>query len=343
LLCDEVAYYPYKTYVRVLAPITRVRKGITVFASTPLEEKGNEFYEIEQNIKSGIWDGFVLHCSIWDDPDLSDQEKRQIERTYVGEPTTYKREALAEYAAAEGKVFLNFNPDIHIIPQSSFKFKFDLPTIAGQDYGFNPDPNAATFIQQQGQFIYIFEEHQMVKETINDFYHSLRIKKDSHGIGRIEEYCDPSDPGNIAAMNQLSVQDNRAPTAYKGKTTEVGYQLINQALASHSEDSTGNKIPQLYVTDNCVETITSLMNLAHMPANSSRSSVASNHRFSHLPDTLKYAFNSNRLHVHDSYGKVSEIAFLNDGGPAAQKKYATEVRDEWSMNGFNPVTREWDS
>ena len=350
ILGDEVSMWPAKVWIKVLAPIIRVRNGSVLFAGTPLEEEGNEMYEIERNISSGAWDGMVFHYSIYDDPDLDPNELDDIVRMYSTDKLAFKREYLAEYGAAEGKLFPNFSLEFNVIPENSFTVVPTKTTLLGLDWGFNPDPNVASFIQQQGNRIIVFDEHKQSLETINDFYQSIKEIVDKRGIQRKEAYADPSSPGQIAQINQLATANNEPQFCYAGKHDDMGISNINHAMQKLqlSSKETQEKAPQLVITDNCVMTIEALSNYAVVPPGSSRSVVMRNHIHSHIPMAMKYVFNSGRLYIQDAVGNVSPLSQYEDQLSEQirynNEKYGNQPRKNAYMEqGFDPLTMTWDS
>jgi hypothetical protein len=348
LLCDEVAWYPRHTYMGVLAPFTRVRNGITVFASTPLDMQGNEFYEIEHQIREGTWKdtGYALHMSLYDDPDLAQEDIKRIEVDYASNPNLFKREYLAEYGAMRGLLFPTFDQSLHVINYADFKFDPKKPIVAGMDWGFSPDPNAVLFGQQQGAFIYVFEEHVATGETIPTLYSKVEDLCSKHPWVRREGYGDASSPGNIATMNQSASLDGKPGWVTKSKSDTSGFDKINQSmlpLRTVTDKTTGARslVPQLRITSNCGNLITSLANLQELDPRASRSEKTSNHAYSHTPDALKYMYNSGRFFIQNSRGEVASRAFFADRQASPmQQIYAATRQDPFA--GYDPNTRIWD-
>lgn len=352
VLCDEMAYYPLGTYVRVLAPLTRARNGITLFASTPQTLKGNEFYETEQKILNKEWVGKVIHMGIYDDPSLSPAEREEIERDYIGKPQDFKREALAEYGSMEAKAFPMYDTTTHIISYDKFEFNPYLPVLLGIDFGYSPDPNAVVFLQQQGKYIYQFDEHVGYGETTPTLYQSIKEKLAKYNPVRVEAYCDPSNPGAIATLNQSAVAEGSIPFFYKGRSDMSGWDGIRQMMAplqrDNIEDVTEIAKPQFRMTSICANGIVSYSNFQDLPGSARKVEKTQNHEYSHSPDALKYAVNSGRLFIQNSEGEVSPVVFqiqemyMPRAESTGPQKYLTDLSRQVSL-GYDPNSRNYDT
>ena len=158
----------------VFAPQLVDYAGQLVYASTP---KGkNHFWKLKQKAKANPSKFFTSHCTMFDNPFISEEGRARLISEYTGEDDPlYKQEVLALYIVLQGLAFA--------IPQDSyiedrwhaadFDFSFHWN---GVDHGFSPDPTACVWIaynRRKGYF-QLYNEYRKTELLIHQ--HADAIK-----------------------------------------------------------------------------------------------------------------------------------------------------------------------
>lgn len=132
--------------------------------------------------------------------EITEQGKRTMGILDALTGVRYKRGRLGLWVAAEGAVFEEFDPDVHIVkelPKDPFYFRRILATV---DFGWtNPGVIQVWAVDGDGR-LWLLHEVYMTGRQVHDWW----IPKAKHlkERYRIETfYCDPSEPGYIDQFN----------------------------------------------------------------------------------------------------------------------------------------------
>lgn len=307
VILDEMADYPHGLVNSVVLPLVQVRKGNLVYTSTPKGTQLNEFYEAEQKIKEGIWQGKTFHMGIYDDKSLTALDVKQIEDEYRGKHNDFVREQLAEYGSSREKAFPVYKSNLSII--DSYDFDATYPLVLGIDWGFSPDPSVCLFLQQKDEFIVAFDEIVVNNLTVSMFYQKIEEKLKKIKPRVIRAYADPSAPANIADFNNNAMLHGRPAFCYAGRSDHIALDWITNAMMCRrpkyyvSGQGEAKKYPQFLLTNKMSITDISLENLENIFSGTPIERTQ-NKQYTHCVDALKYAFSHNIFAVQDVVGNV---------------------------------------
>lgn len=176
----------------------------------------------------------------------------------------------------DGLVYGEFDEHVHVIPQDSFKFNPNFPTIAAQDWGYE-DPAGTVFMQMlpNGDAVIFDELYERRKQT------PLLIKKylqPKHILYRPIAWI--ADPENADAIAQL--ESAGMPVIGANKDIEGGIEKVRGWLR------TADGYVRLYVTDNCINCIDEFNSYSY-PEKGGNKPID---RHNHLMDPIRYIFDT---------------------------------------------------
>jgi len=126
--CDEAVTYPSEIINMIVSRLSLPdsKAWMTMNPGPPAHYMKKDYIDRADDIRAKVWN-FTLD----DNPFLEESYKTWLKSVYTG--LWYKRMILGEWAVADGAVFSNFNPDLHVV-----KVLPDEPMDAiriGVDYG----------------------------------------------------------------------------------------------------------------------------------------------------------------------------------------------------------------
>lgn len=131
VVIDEAASHRESVWTEELRPALIDKRGWCLFIGTPKGD--NWFTKLHSRAASGSFPNWAAWKRItWDNPLISDEERKEIEEEYTGRPDKYAQEILADIGASQYLVYPQFNRDVHM-------WKWALPRfveyIGGLDFG----------------------------------------------------------------------------------------------------------------------------------------------------------------------------------------------------------------
>ena len=176
----------------------------------------------------------VFRARTADNPHLAPQFLIDLEAAYTG--TFARQELLGEFVAFEGLVYEEFDRAVHIVePPDEF-----VEVIAGVDWGYsNPAVILVVGLDGDKRACAVDEFYQR-RRRIGEIVEAAQGLAEQWGI--VTFYCDPSEPANIAEMQQAGLDAVAANNA-----VSEGIQRIKARLAV-AEDGR----PRLTATPQCV-------------------------------------------------------------------------------------------
>lgn len=110
--CDEWATYPFEVAQMIVSRLSMPGSKLwaTMNPGPPAHWAKKEFIDRADEISAKVWN-FKLD----DNPFLEESYKKWLKSTYTG--LWYKRMIEGEWAVADGAVFSNFDPEIHVIKE----------------------------------------------------------------------------------------------------------------------------------------------------------------------------------------------------------------------------------
>jgi phage terminase large subunit len=161
-----------------------------------------------------------------------------LEASYTG--VFARQEIDAEFVSAEGLVYSEFRRDIHVRDPAG---KIFVRVVAGVDFGFtNPSVILVCGVDSDGRLWVIdeFYERRVLPAVLVDVARSMMNR---YGISCF--YCDPSEPGFIAMMQEAGL-----PAIGGNNDLIPGIAEVSSRLAVQPDG-----LPRLFVAPSCVHTI----------------------------------------------------------------------------------------
>lgn len=135
------------------------------------------------------------HFILTDNLSLSDEQIRQTIQTYDPNSVWYKRDIKGQRAAAEGIIYANFNPDIHVIKGNTPESKARIAEIINNArlwYISNDYGTGTVFV------LGLFCIYQRKKYLVRSFYWDAkaknRQKSDSEYVGDLKQLIESANP-----------------------------------------------------------------------------------------------------------------------------------------------------
>lgn len=209
----------------------------------------------------------IVRASSLDNPYLDEGEKQRFKRKY-GNSDRGKQALYGKFAAAQGLVYKNFEPETHIIPHSEAT---DLIDPKWRIYGYDVGWSSPTVLLEIGKSSYdqlvVIDEFYETEAHVSDVIEWLRTN--SKPVRTIFADHEPKD---IAEFNQSKFQAEKAD-----KSLDSGIADVHHLLKSDNEDRVG-----LLISDNCRNLIREFLNYQE-------DEVGSNSAVDHALDALRYA------------------------------------------------------
>lgn len=183
----------------------------------------------------------------------------------------------------EGLIYSEFSDQIHII--DSWKWRPDLTTIAGQDFGYNNPAHTVYFQILANDDIIIFDEDFHMKTSTPTLIH--RYWKPKFYRYRIKEWW--SDPRGSDQIDQMKSAGLPAKPSRDAGDVDAGISTIRDFLKSHDGR------PRLFVTKNCKHLISDFDTYHYLPDSDKPAKDEGDHGL----DALRYG-------VHSVFGGKSK-------------------------------------
>ena len=180
-------------------------------------------------------DGYeVFRARTADNPHLAPQFLADLEAAYTG--TFARQELLGEFVAFEGLVYEEFDRAVHIAePPEEF-----VEVVAGVDWGYtNPAVILVVGLDGDGRASVVSEYYQR-RQRIGEIVEAARALAGQWDI--VTFYCDPSEPANIAEMQEAGLNAVAANNA-----VSEGIQRVKARLAVADDGR-----PRLTASSQCV-------------------------------------------------------------------------------------------
>lgn len=199
---DEMAFFRDPSIVKdVLAPQLADYNGQFIFCSTP---KGrNHFWQLKQQANVDEDRYYTSHCTMFDNPYISDAGRMRILREYTGEnDPLYRQEIMAEYIDYVGLVFA-LPQDSYVEPlweggvlEHSYHWR-------GVDHGFQ-DPTACVWIahNERKGHLHVYNEYKEKKMLVHQHTDTIKSLEPYHFVDTISDI----DPQLIAEYGSLGLK-----------------------------------------------------------------------------------------------------------------------------------------
>jgi hypothetical protein len=308
---------------------TTSRLGCALFASTP---HGHNWYELihdrGHDLAHPLWQTF--NATTADNPLIDPGDIIEAQRTI--HPSFFDEQYLGKFVSADGQVFTEFNPAIHVADNIAHDPNIrHWRTVAGMDFGFKSPSHLIWGYTSPGGRVIITGEH------IVRFQNSVELAEAAerlglHGANNI--YCDPSSPDFIQDMVRLGMN----ACGIKSKI-EKGIHKISERLRNMAIDGK----PGLIIDASCTELIRQLKDLCWEPNRRSNGDMLPKKGDDHGVDALRYllcGLNSQPREIPNSTNGMvftSSTGWTSPGVPP-RSSAASGVSDSLSSPTNQPFT-----
>lgn len=219
---DEVALWKREAYQYLMGRLRQPEfPHQAAFTFTP---KGRNWaWEVLGQPRDGL---HIVKVTTHDNPYLTEDFRERLRREY-GEGTQFwQQEVLGEYVAWEGLIYGDFSVETHVLPAPP---RHEIVRIVvGVDWGWtNPGVMLVLGLDRNGS-AWVLDEVYETQRDINWWANAAKELRDRWG--HIECYCDPSEPGNIAALQAAGITAREANNAVIPGITEVASRLRSRRL-----------------------------------------------------------------------------------------------------------------
>lgn len=249
----EAAKLKPSIWHKYIRPTLADRRGSALMTSTP--EGKNWFYELWQfgqqnrpnwwSIRMPSWSNDIVFPEGRYDPEILDMSAGMSEEKF-------KQEIAAEFTEFVGRVFKNFDEEIHV---GHYKYNPAWQTFAAVDFGWtNPfvylllqvDPHDNVYVI--GEY---YHSHKMVDEAAQEIK-ALGLAPASLRIA----YCDPADPENAARLaRELRIQTPGGTGGELQTRLELIRRWLNTTVDELPTNDAGVIHPKLFFDHSCINTI----------------------------------------------------------------------------------------
>lgn len=214
-----------------------------LWITTTPNAPGSELHNFLENPKTKHPDSRVFRWSIFDNPKLSEEFRRDIVRSHHGglaERFIYGR------FAAVGAGTIPFDYDLHVIPPSQFRKNIIVKWVYGIDFGWtNPSCVLVIGFDKDGR-AYVVDEYYEARVTEDRVLAEAKAFIQRYGNGTF--YCDPTQQQTIEWLKSHGLDAvKNEPKRDEGTRHMAGY-----------FPKAGDDKPRIYILSTCVNLIAEL-------------------------------------------------------------------------------------
>lgn len=286
VVMSEAAKHTEQTWQQFIRPSLSDRRGAATFPTTP--EGYNWLYRLWRLGQPGVLEAenalSVLHSGGGSEPALLGSESIDItewaswqfpswyntvvfpggfddpeivQSRLTMTPEVFAQEYGAGFSAIKGRIFGEFNREVHVV-KGAYKFQMDWPNYIAFDWGFTAPLAAIEFQVSPTGTVYIWREHYKSGLTVGDHLNLMRGRQQPEGYHINCCFGDAADPEAVLVVNQSFGPCIALPEA---KTNwREGISLVKKFLKEYDTgllgpDEAPIMRPKLFVTPTCENTI----------------------------------------------------------------------------------------
>lgn len=295
VIMSEAARHDVDTWQQYVRPALADHRGWAIFTSTP---KGYNWFQGLFNLgalgepgyeswRLPAWDNPVVYPGGRDDPEI-----KEIENTVSAQ--YFAQEIAAEFTAFAGKIYEEFDPDIHV---TDVEYNPLWQNYWAFDYGWN-NPFVCLDIQvDPDDNVYIWREYQKRYLSSWDHGHLLRdpaTYASVHGVDRHDPphfhqdglFGDPRGGDSRYTLELVlgPIQSDEPEPEDGNSTWMIGIELVKRWLKVQP-----NGKPKLFIDKSCVDLINQMDQLHAEEEKEGRNAKEGQHKYNdHGPDALRY-------------------------------------------------------
>ena len=168
--------------------------------------------------------------------EITEQGKRTMETLDALTGLRYKRGRLGLWVSAEGQVYDNFDPQVHVIPAFPIPPEWNRYRVV--DFGYTNPFVCQWWAQDHDGRLYLYREIYMTHRTVK--VHAAQIRRLSAGETFVATYADHD------AEDRATLAENGIKTIAAKKDISPGIQAVQERLKI-----AGDGKPRLYVFQDC--------------------------------------------------------------------------------------------
>jgi hypothetical protein len=311
VVMSEAAKHKMSTWQQYIEPALADKRGFATFPSTPqgynwfkgLFDLGqDDEYEDYHSWRFPSWTNPIAFPGGRQDPEILRLEK-------TSSPLYFDQEIGAEFTAFTGKIYTDFQRDVHVKPIQYNPF---WKNYLAFDYGYTNPFVCLDIMVDPSDNVYIWREYQL--SYLSTFSHGQYLKNRSNPEGyHIDAmFGDPRGPDEAATLALMlgPVVSNDVPWI-------VGIELIRQWLKPDGP-------PHLWIDPSCTELIRQ-MEMLRSPEGQEGKKNATEGQIQyddHGPDALRYFFGQ---YFHLGGGSLADLM---------QSKTESETYFQYVQSGF---------
>lgn len=296
---DELTTIPQEFFKQMLARMSV--DGAQLFATTNPDAPTHWLKADYLDRRGELPDWYIEHFTMDDNPGLSDSYKESLKREYTG--LWYRRFINGEWVAAEGAVYPEFDPELHVVKQQ------DMPPIervfvAGLDYGTNHRTrayllgmgtihvsavdgrrvDAAQIDARAMKALFVLDEFRPGTSTVGKHAKEFErwMREQPHELWRHPEWLvvDPA----AAVFKQQLFDDGHSNVLNAHNAVVPGIQTVSSLFAAG----------RLFISDTCVELVKMLPGYRWDPKATERGDTKPIKEGDDEADALRYAIYTSR-------------------------------------------------
>jgi hypothetical protein len=299
VIMSEAAKHSMSTWDMYIRPALSDKRGVAWFPSTP---QGFNWYKglYDMGQHPDLPDYFSARYPTWENAAIYpggrfDDEIVQMEQSVSR--NFFLQEIAAEFTAFEGKIYDEFEPEIHV---KRIEYNPAWENYWAIDFGWRDPFVCLDIMVDPSDNVYVWREYQVSFKTTWEHARILKDRPSPDGFHVDATFADPRDPDSIAtlAMENIYAYARAAEISWGRGIEEVKRFMKVQ----------GDGKPKFYIDPSCVHTIRQLTLLRGKEQKEDKNAPEGQHDFDdHGPDALRYFFVEKFIlgagsHLADVYG-----------------------------------------
>lgn len=293
-IISEAAKQDEETWQKYIRPALADKRGTADFVTTP--EGKNWVFDMFQKGRTRPKEYVSFRFPSWVNNKVfpggeNDEEIQQLRETTLEE--WFLQEIAAEFTAIVGRIFPEFDEEIHILAQPH-TFRPDWPNYIAFDWGFTAPLAAMEFQVSPRDEVYVWREHYITNRTLEWHINELKQRENPPGYHLDGAFGDAADPQAVEYVSQHMVYCQADPDS---KMWLPGIRLMKQAIKPLQVDTDVYDRPVMgsryYVDPSCTNHIDEMLGYRAKkgisPNEFKGSGVVERNTPDHTIDAMRYA------------------------------------------------------
>lgn len=295
VIMSEAARHSRDTWEQYIEPALSDKRGWSIFPSTP---RGFNWYqglwELGQSPKNTDYASWRLPTWIntYRFPGgFDDSELTRIRN--VASPQYWGQEYAAEFTSFQGKIYEEYNRDIHV---KQIDYVPEWENYWAIDFGFSAPFVCLDVMVDPEQNVYVWREHSVSYQSTFDHALTLKNRSNPDGFHVDASFADPRAADGIATLQMHFRGVVGTPVGW-----DLGVEAVKRWLKLQPNGS-----PKLFIDPSCVNLIRQMEALRKAEAKEGKNPSERQHDYDdHGPDALRYFFNE--YFVLGASGNLSDV------------------------------------